>query len=143
MPEKWPIYAPRNGIHTMTWEDQTRIVMQHPHLEKGEYVAFTEAYGPSGNFVGEGQLRIFDDLSVARRALRYSATNAATPVDWHARFTCMGRAVHQHLLDEAKATPPVPLRRAGEEPQPYPVKALGSILTPMVNALRGSIQAVG
>src|SRR5215471_16443784 len=86
MRKTWPHYEHTDGIHTMTWEDHSHIIMQRPHLDKNDYATFTQVYSPGGNLVGEGPLRMFDTQAVVRFALRCSATNGTTPVDWNARF---------------------------------------------------------
>src|SRR2546429_124128 len=100
MSKTWPVYEALNGIHTMTWEDGSKLVYDHPHVEKKDYIAFVHAYGPAGTLVGEEPVRIFNSTDMARLVLRCAALNGATPVNWNARAVKMGEAVRTKLLEQ-------------------------------------------
>jgi hypothetical protein len=141
MSNPWPRYDASNGIHTMGWKDGSRLVYDHPHLDKKDYVAFGHAYSANGTLVAEEPFRIFNSTDIVRFALRCAALNGTTPIDWHVRMGLMGAAVRATLLTQAAATPPTPLRRPITPPEPYPVDDLGPILAPMVRALMACVQA--
>jgi hypothetical protein len=136
-----PGYQHSDGIHTATWPDGTRLVMDHPHQEKQHYYAFVRAYTASGALACEAPLRIFDTNEAVRFALRTSAVNGANHVDWNPRLIYLATNVRATLMAQAAATPPIPLRRDQRPAERYPIEALGSLLAPMAQVLMTCIQA--
>jgi hypothetical protein len=136
-----PDYQHLDGIHTATWPDGSSIVMEHPYQDKQHYYAFVRAFTAKGALAGETLMRIFDTREAVQFALRCSTVNGASNLDMNQRLIYLATRVRETLMDQAAATPPEPLRRACEEPTPYPVEALGALLAPMVYALRETVQA--
>ena len=136
-----PVYQHLDGIHTATWQDGSRLVMEHPHQEKQHYHAFVRAYTAQGDLAGETPLRIFETREAVQFALRCATVNGAKSVDWNQRLIYLADCVRETMMRQTKATPPTPLRRDQRPAAPYPLDALGPLLAPMAKVLMTCIQA--
>jgi len=109
----------------MLWQDGSKLVYDHPRVDKNDYVAFVHAYSATNALLRKSPSHFSQRRCRPVCAALCGSHNGAASIDWHVRMNMMGQKVRELLIAQATATPPTPLRRPVATPEPYPVDALG------------------
>ena len=125
------------GNRVYTWSDGPEIDCRLSRTNKlGKYPITVHLHGARLNRAVADMENLLDR---ERLAAHCQALDGA--VFWLPRLTQVADDLQSLQETNASARRPDPLRRAVPPAQPYPVEALGPVLTPMVKALMGTVRA--